>query len=364
MDIRFIKLADVLVAYSCDIQPGENVLIEATDTPPEFITVLIQRIYEAKANPYVILHDARVHRVWKRGLNPSQLALQKDVDLHRMENMQAYIGIRGGQNAFEGADVPSEIMSMFNREYVKPINSYRVPHTKRVVLRWPTPGFAQAAGMSTESFEDFYFDVCTMDYAAMAAAMEPLRELMNRTDKVHIKGPGTDLNFSIKGIPAIPCAGGMNIPDGEIYTAPVKNSINGKITFNTPQLFEGVLFRDIVLEFKKGRIIKATASDAERLNKILDADEGARYIGEFALGLHPKITKPMNDTLFDEKIAGSIHLTPGQAYEEADNGNQSSVHWDMVLLQDIAHGGGEIWFDGIMVRKDGVFVLPGLQALN
>ena len=175
---------------------------------------------------------------------------------------------------------------------------------------------AQQAGMSTEAFEDFYFQVCTIDYAKMAEAMKSLKSLMERTDRVHITGPGTDLEFSIKGIPVVPCPGENNIPDGEVFTAPVRESVNGFIIFNTPSIQRGKTFKDIRFEFENGRIVKATADQTEELNKILDIDEGARFIGEFSLGVNPNILAPMKDTLFDEKICGSFHFTPGACYKK------------------------------------------------
>ena len=223
---------------------------------------------------------------------------------------------------------------------------------------------AQLAGMNTEEFEDFYFDVCNLDYSKMAKAMEPLVDYMNRTDKVRITGPGTDLTFSIKDIPAVPCCGHMNIPDGEVYSAPVRESVNGKITYNTPSVLQGFTFENVCLEFENGKIVKATANDTERINKIFDTDEGARYVGEFAIGINPYILKPMKDTLFDEKIMGSFHFTPGSCYDDAYNGNHSAIHWDLVCIQTPECGGGSIWFDDVLIRKDGRFVLPELECLN
>jgi aminopeptidase len=239
-----------------------------------------------------------------------------------------------------------------------------VNHTKWCIMRYPTASFAQLANTSTEAFENFYFDVCTLDYRNMEQAMEPLRRLMERTDRVRIKGPGTDLSFSIKGIAAIPCAGKMNIPDGEIYTAPVQNSINGIISYNTPAVYQGVTYEKIRFQFENGKIIAAQSTDSTRLNQILDTDAGARFVGEFALGVNPFILHPMKDTLFDEKINGSLHFTPGQAYRDADNGNRSAIHWDLVLIQRPEYGGGEIYFDDKLVRRDGHFVLPELAPLN
>lgn len=248
---------------------------------------------------------------------------------------------------------------------MKPVLDQRVNETKWVVLRWPTPSMAQLAGMSTEVFEDFYFDVCTLDYAKMAKAEEVLKERMERTDKVRLIGPkDTNLEFSIKGISAVPCVGDRNIPDGECFTAPVKNSVNGIIHYNAGTIHNGKPFDDIRLVFKDGKIIEATGSDTKSLNEILDIDEGARYVGEFSIGFNPHIKHAMRDILFDEKISGSIHFTPGQAYKDADNGNRSKLHWDMVLIQTEEFGGGEIWFDDELIRKDGRFVPSYLHCLN
>jgi aminopeptidase len=194
--------------------------------------------------------------------------------------------------------------------------------------------------------------------------MDPLKARMERTDRVKLVGPGTELEFSIKGIPAIKCAGNLNIPDGECYTAPVRDSVNGTISFNTPSVYQGFTYENIRFEFQNGKIVKATANDSGRLNAVLDTDEGARYIGEFSLGFNPYILKPMKDTLFDEKIAGSFHFTPGNAYKDADNGNRSAIHWDLVQIQRPDYGGGEIYFDGELIRKDGLFVVDDLKGLN
>jgi aminopeptidase len=280
-----------------------------------------------------------------------------------MKKVQAYIAVRGSSNATENADVASDRMALYSR-ITRPVLNYRVSKTRWCVLRWPTPSMAQAAGMSTEAFEDLYFDVCTLDYRKMARAMAPLERRMKKADRVHLKGPGTDLAFSIKGMGAQMCKGDRNIPDGEVFSCPVKNSINGRIQFNTPTLYSGTKFENVCLEFKEGKIVKAVSNQTQRLNEILDTDPGARYTGEFSLGFNPYILNPMCDILFDEKIAGSFHLTPGQAYDECDNGNRSAVHWDMVLIQRPEWGGGEIWFDGELIRKNGMFLPRDLKPLN
>jgi len=218
--------------------------------------------------------------------------------------------------------------------------------------------------MSTAAFEDFYFDVCTADYAAMGRSQQPLVARMEAADQVKIVAPGTELEFSIRGVPVIPCFGERNIPDGEVFTAPVRESINGVIRFNTQSRYQGTVFDNIQFEFKAGQIVRAEANETKKINEILDSDEGARFCGEWAIGTNNRVKHPMLDTLFDEKIGGSFHLTPGQAYDEANNGNNSRIHWDLVLIQREDYGGGEIWFDGELLRKDGLFVPEDLHELN
>jgi len=364
-DPRMTKLAQVLITHSTRLQAGEKILIEAIDIPPQMVIALIREARAVGGIPLVTLKNNEILRELLRDGSEGQMTLIGNYELYRMKQVQAYIGMRGSFNISETSDVPSEEMKLYQKLWLQPVHlNYRVPYTKWVVLRWPTSSMAQQAEVSTEAFEDFYFDVCTLDYGKMDKAMEPLKNLMEKTDQVHIKGPGTDLTFSIEGIPAIPCSGAHNIPDGECFTAPVKDSVNGRITFNTSTLYQGTVFTDVSLEFEKGKVVKAEANHTKKLNEILDSDEGARYIGEFSLGFNPYITRPMKDTLFDEKIAGSFHFTPGNAYDRADNGNRSQVHWDMVLIQRPEFGGGEIWFDGTLIRKDGRFLPEELQGLN
>ncbi len=362
-DPRYRTLAHLLVDYSTELKKGDRILLDLIDVPDEFSVELIRAVRKAGALPLVEVRHSRVMRELVRETSASQAALVRDVEMFRMRKVQAYVAIRGAHNSSESSDVPGSLQSLYART-LRPVLDYRLNKTRWVVLRWPTPSMAQAANMSTEAFEDFYFRVCTMDYRKMARAIVPLKRRMAKADRVHLKGPGTDLRFSIKGIGAQPCVGLRNIPDGEVFSCPVRDSVNGVIQYNTPTLYTGVRFENIRLEFKDGRIINATGSDTDRLNEILDTDVGARYVGEFSLGFHPHIQKPMCDILFDEKIAGSLHFTPGQAYEECGNGNRSAVHWDMVLIQRPEWGGGEVWFDGELIRKDGLFVPKDLRALN
>jgi aminopeptidase len=362
-DPRYTKLAKLLVEYSTALKRDDRILLDMMDVPDGFTIELIRAARCAGAIPIVETRHTRVGRELLLQTGETHARLARDLEMFRMKKMQAYIAIRGSENASENADVPGNRMAMYSR-VIRPVLNYRVNKTRWCVLRWPTPSMAQAAGMSTEAFENLYFNVCTMNYRKMARAMVPLERRMKRTDRVRLKAPGTDLTFSIKGIGAKMCRGDRNIPDGEVFSCPVKNSVNGAIQFNTPTLYSGTKFENVRLEFKDGRISKATANNTRRLNEILDTDAGARYVGEFSLGFNPYILNPMCDILFDEKIAGSLHFTPGQAYEECDNGNRSAVHWDMVLIQRPEWGGGEVWFDGELVRKNGLFLSKELKPLN
>ena len=364
-DPRLDALAELLVNHSTRLKSGEKTLIETFDIPEDMVIALLRAVRQVGGVPLVSYKRNRIQRELIQADQEEAMQLIGECETYRMERVQAYVGLRGSRNIAEFSDVPAAAMELYERHWLQPVHfQVRVPKTKWVVLRWPSASMAQQAKMSTDAFEDFYFDVCTLNYAVMAEAQKPLAALLTQTDQVHITGPNTDLRFSIKDIPAIPCSGEHNIPDGECFTAPVRDSIEGQIHFNTPTLYRGTPFDDIRLRFEKGRIVEATASDSQALNDILDTDEGAHHIGEFAIGFNPHITAPMLDILFDEKIAGSFHFTPGQAYDVADNGNRSSVHWDMVMIQTPEYGGGEIYFDGNLVRKDGRFVVPELLNLN
>jgi aminopeptidase len=365
LDSRIQTLAHNLIHYSCELKKGEKVLVETIGPEPALVNELIREAYRVGAVPLVSVRNNEINRVLYAGCTKEQMMLMAKYEAARMSDMDAYIGMRSGSNASELSDVPSDRMELYMKHFWQEVHGkIRVPKTKWVVLRYPSPSMAQLAGMSTEAFEDYYFNVCNLDYARMSEAMSPLVELLNKTDTVRITGRGTDLTFSIKGLKGIKCDGKLNIPDGEVYTAPVRDSVNGVITYNTPSEYQGFTYENVRLTFRNGKIIEAESNDRERINRIFDTDEGARYVGEFSFGLNPYITRAMKDTLFDEKISGSFHFTPGSCYEDCDNGNKSAIHWDLVCIQTPEYGGGEISFDGVLIRKDGRFVLPELEDLN
>jgi aminopeptidase len=365
LDERVKILAGNLINYSVRLQKGEKLLIEVFDGGHDLARALVAAAYQAGGKPFVTVKSAALQRALLLEGEEPQINLIAGWEADRMQNMDAYIAVRAYDNVSELSDLPPEKAQMYQQLWWKAVHTdVRIAKTKWCVLRYPGPSMAQMAGMSTEAFTDFYFRVSNLDYARLAAAEQPLVKLVEQTDKVRITGPGTDLHFSIKGIPVMKSCGLRNIPDGEVFTAPVKDSVNGIIAYNCPTICQGTAFDNVRLRFENGKIMEATANNTEKLNQILDTDTGARYIGEFALGLNPYIHHPMRDILFDEKICGSFHLTPGNAYDTAFNGNRSAIHWDMVSIQTPAYGGGEIWFDDKLVRKDGRFVLPELAELN
>jgi len=371
LDPRFKAYADLLVGHSVKVKPGDVTVIEIFDEIPEMMArATVDAVQRAGGVPIVWLRRQRVTHDLLRYTKPEALeATLKTMaanDLAVMRRAQCYIALRGYANASEMAGVSPNVMKLYGRLYNSPVHlKCRIPKTRWVVNRWPSPSMAQMAKKSTADFEDFFFACTTgVDYVAMAKAARPLVALMKRTNKVHIVGPGdTDLIFSIKGIPAIPCFGEHNIPDGECFTAPVRTSMNGVIEYNTPTICQGAYFEGLRFVVRDGQIVEATCrvGDVSRLNAILDTDPGARYFGEFALGFNPAVDKIMCDTLFDEKRRESFHLTPGNSYDEAPNGNKSAVHWDIVAVQ---LGKDAIYFDGVLVRRGGLFVPKYLKGLN
>jgi len=363
-DSRNKILARNLIEYSVSLKSGEKIMIEVKGKETlELAKEIIKEATRVGGIPFWFYNDESLFRQWVQGASESQFRSFGQMHLKLMKEFDAYLGLRGSDNPFDLADIDQHQMHMNQTLYYKPVHlEQRVKKTKWCVLRYPNNAMAQLAETSQEKFEDFYYDVCCLDYAKMSKAMDPLARLMKKTDKVRITGPGTDLTFSIKNIGVVKCDGIRNIPDGEVYTAPIRDSVNGQITYNAPSLHEGVTYEKICFKFRKGKIIEASCqNNSKKLNDVLDTDAGARYIGEFSFGLNPFILHPMKDTLFDEKIAGSIHLTPGACYEKAPNGNHSAVHWDLVLIQRKEYGGGEIYFDNKLIRKNGIFTDTAIE---
>lgn len=362
-DERLTKLAEQLIHHSLKLQPKERVLIRGPVVAKPLLKELIDEAYRIGAYPYAELEDEEISIHLLKGNVKEQLHTLSEWNDKKYKDVDAIIVVSGEENEADWASVPPERYHL-QEAAMKTSTLFFVNHRRWVLLNYPTTHSARKSGMSLKQYEDYWFNVCTLDYRKMEQAMKPLKEWMERTDQVRIISPGTDLTFSIKDIPAVVCAGKNNLPDGEVFTAPVKDSVNGTISFNTASAYQGIDFHDVILTFQKGKIMKVTSCQPEQMNRMLEQDEGSRFIGEFALGINPYILEPTGDILFDEKISGSLHLATGQAFKEADNGNRSSSHWDMVLIQRPEYGGGDIYFDDVLIRKNGLFVPPELNTLN
>lgn len=364
VDIREQELARKIVNYSCKVKKGEKVWVEYSETSEGFICALLDEIFKCGGYPYLKSVDRQYKSLIMKNASKEYYDFLSKHDCALMNDCDCVILISGEGNSFELSNVNAEENDLYETYYSKPVHLDIRIKKRWVLLRYPTLGFAQNARMNTHDFEDYFFKVCNLDYGKMCDAMERLRVLMEKTDKVRIIARDTNLEFSIKGMNAVKCCGECNIPDGEIYTAPVKNSINGKILFNIPSLNNGIEFHNIKLVFEKGRIIDFDCNEKKAFEKIINTDLGSRYIGEFAFGVNPYVDRPILDILFDEKMAGSIHMAIGNSYDDAANGNKSAIHWDLILSQKPEFGGGEIYFDDVLIRKDGKFILPQLIALN
>ncbi len=365
MDEKLRELARTIASYSIDVKKGEKVLITTQSLETrDFVIYLIDEITKLGGIPFVNVVDQRINSKLLEVTTDNRIDLVKKYSEFEVDTFDSFIHIKYRVNDYENKNISKEITKKMGRALMK-TQDVRVNKRKWVLLNYPSELDSYKAKMPIDDFKKYALDVMTVDYRKLSNMIKPLKELMDKTDKVRIVSPGTDITFSIKGMKSVPCCGDKNIPDGELYSAPVKTSVNGKITYNTPSPYQGEIYTGVCLEFKDGKIIKATCNeDNEKLNEIFNSDEGARYIGEFSLGFNPKILYPMGDILYDEKILGSLHFTPGRAYKDCYNGNDSMIHWDMVLIQRSDYGGGEIYFDDILIRKDGKFVLEELKLLN
>lgn len=357
------KLSSTIVNYSLKLKKNEKVLITSYNECTDLILCLIDEINKVEAIPFVRIKNDVINAKMLEITNDERIKALKKLKEEEVDNYDAFINIKYTTNDYEQMNVESDIVKKIGEATLKS-NQVRINKRKWTLLNYPSRLDAYKASMSSGDYRKFAFDVMNLNYEEMNERIKPLKELMEKTDKVRIVSPNTDITFSIKGMPVIPCVGTANIPDGEIYTAPIKESVNGKITYNVKSPYNGFTFENVSFTFKDGKIEEAKCNNQEKIEEILNTDDGSRYIGEFSLGLNPMILHPMGDILFDEKIIGSIHFTPGSAYQDAFNGNESSVHWDLVLIQRKEYGGGEIYFDDTLIRKDGLFVLPELLHLN
>lgn len=364
MDERLKKLSETIVTYSLKVKKNEKVLITCTSECKPLVKELIKDIVKVGGVPSLEVIDNEMNALLMELTSDERIDLLTKQEKFKVDEFDCFIKIRYVENEYNEKNVLPSIRKKIGLS-LEPYSDIRINERRWVLLNYPSNLDAFKSKMTDDEFYNYAMDVMTVDYKKMDELIEPLKKLMEKTDKVRLVAPNTDISFSIKDIPVIPCCGESNIPDGEIFTAPVKDSVNGTITYNTPCPYQGNIYTGVSLTFENGKIIECHCNeDNDSLKKIFDTDEGARYVGEFSLGLNPKIMHPMGDILYDEKIIGSIHFTPGRAYREAFNGNTSAIHWDMVLIMREDYGGGEVYFDDVLIRKDGLFVLDELKPLN
>lgn len=360
------KLANILLDHSLELKANDKLIIEtiveAKDLNKEILIQANKRGVYAELN--LSDDDYKSLLLENKNNNIDNLEVFTNHDINKYKDIDGVIAIRGFKNEFSAVDVDPILMQDIQRKRMK--LSEVIMSKKWILINYPTHAMAQKAKMSYDKYVEFCNQAMCSDYKAMRKNLLPLKELFNKTDKVHITSPGTNITFSIKGIDTVICSGENNIPDGEVFTAPVKESVNGVIKYNTYSIQQNKRWDNIELTFENGKIVKSTCDNAseDELSKLFDIDDGARYTGEFSIGVNNNIKNPIGDILYDEKIGGSFHLTPGVAYEDANNGNKSSLHWDLVLIQNESFGGGEIYFDDVLIRKDGKFVIEELLSLN
>jgi aminopeptidase len=354
-DPRVVKQAKVLVDYSLKVKRGEKVVVLADfQSEPlikEIYRLLIRRgAYKVKLK----IGSYEFSEIYFKEAKNDQLDYFPKIDMDEIKYSDCYIRIKSPLNTRGLTNVDTKKISRRSR-VLRKITNYRVENTRWVVTIFPTHAQAQEADMSLSEYEDFVFTAINkVDWKKVHKDQEKLRKLVDNTAKVRIVGKGTDLQVSIRGRKAVNAGGENNMPDGEVFTSVVENSTKGFITYSFPALYLGKEFHDVRLEFKSGKVVNASAEKGEKdLNKILDVDKGARYVGELGIGNNFKIQKFTKDILFDEKIGGTVHIALGKGYKETKSLNKSAIHWDMI--KDLRNG-GELWFDDKLVQRNGRWI--------
>lgn len=355
MDTRYNQLADILVNYSTRVQRGEKVLIYMIE--PEAMP-LVQEVYKetvkAGGLPEVYFNSTYFERALLKYGSDEQIRWVPEVDRWSIEWADVWIGLRAIRNPHELHDISAERLAAHSA-VVGQLSGLRVDSTRWVICRVPTEAFAQKAEMSLDEATDFFFNATVRDWANESKQWERWKDAFQQAKQVRITGRDTDLTFSTEGRLYKLAAGDKNIPDGEFFTAPVETSVEGKVYFEFPGLYLGRKIHGIRLEFREGRVVRATADDdVELLHKALDTDEGARFVGEFGVGVNYGIDRYVFETLFDEKMGGTIHLALGRAYKENGGVVESNLHWDIV--KDLRREGA-IWLDGRKVFERGKFLI-------
>lgn len=365
-DPRVDKLAEMLVNYSVAVKPGDKVLIQGSSTANPLIKAVYTHTLMAGGNPWVVSSFPEQAEIFYRCASDQQLEYVPEPIRLAYETFDCRIVFIADENTKALTNIDPSRMALRQRATAE-LNRLYLERAARKELRWalslfPTPAHAQDAEMSLSEYEDFVYNACMPDpddpvgyWRRVSQRQERIIEWLKGKKEVHVTGPETDLRLRIDGRTFINCDCHENVPDGEIFTGPVEDSVEGQVYFSYPTLFGGRLVEGVRLWFEKGKVVKATAEKNEDfLLKTLDTDEGSRYVGEFAIGTNEGIQRFTGEILFDEKIGGSFHMALGEGYPESGSKNQSGLHWDMIC--DLRNG-GEIRVDGELLHKNGRFVV-------
>ncbi len=337
MDPRVRKLAQQTVRYSLDVKPGTNVIISGGEEAREFILELYKEVILRKAFPIVNIRLDGMNDFYYKYATDEQIQKFPDLQMHQIENSQYYIGINTSGNTRELSNVdPKKLMA--RKKVTVPIGDYIVNSAKkkegwmkRVTIGFPCNALAQDAEMSLNEYENFVFNACLIDWKKFGKRLDKFNKVFEKGKEVHLIGEGVDLKFSISGKNCIADKGEENMPGGEVFMAPVRESMNGWIKFDYPRVVSGNFISEVFLKFENGKVVEFSAEKGEEFFRtLLESDENAKYVGEFGVGLNPGISKYTNDLLFDEKMDGTIHLALGMAYKENGGGNDSAIHVDIV----------------------------------
>jgi aminopeptidase len=364
-DKRVLKHADILVNYCTDIQPGDRVIIEATTLAQPLLEALIERVLKRGGHPYMVTKLPNEETIFLKYAEDEQLTTPHIFTKLAYEQFEARIRVHAIADSDAFKDIPDEKQSLYAKGKA-PILKTQMVRGQAKELKWvttlfPTEAYAKEAGMSLEAYEDFVYSTMHADsddpvahWLNVEKEQQHYIELFSGKDKVVLRGPNVDLRLSVKGRTFVNSSGRHNMPSGEIFTGPVENSVNGWVRYTYPSIYENRVVEGVELEFVEGRVIQAKAKKNEDyLLKMLEIDDGARYVGEFAIGTNFEISKFTGNILFDEKIGGSFHMALGAGYPETGSKNTSQIHWDMIcdMRED-----AEISVDGDVVYRNGQFI--------
>ena len=365
-DPRVETVAKILVDYSVEVKPSQLVRISGGPEGAPLILAVYQKVLERGAHPFLQVEPEEAEELFYTYAKDAQLDYVPPFMKEVIEQIDAGIGIWTDVNTKQLTNADPAKQSR-RGVAMRPLRDRLLERAAKKELRWsgtvhPIQAFAQDAEMSLREFEDFVYEACLVHepdpinaWKKVSKEQQRLVDWLNKTKQIHVVGPDTDLKLEVTDRKWINCDGHENFPDGEIFTGPIEESLNGHIRYTYPACHFGREVEDVRLQFKDGKVIKATAAKNEEfLSKMLESDKGAKYVGEFAFGTNPGIQRFTKNTLFDEKIGGTIHMAVGTGYPESGSKNKSAIHWDMVCdLRD----GGEVRVDGTLFLKDGKILI-------